>query len=67
MIDNNELIIIVMKKNYIIPYTESVAFNAGSICDISAGAGTSTGGTTVGGGTLGGGGEVPGGISIDPQ
>jgi len=56
-----------MKKNYIIPYTESVTFNAGSICDVSAGAGTSTGGTTVGGGTLGGGGEVPGGISIDPQ
>lgn len=28
-----------MKRNYIIPATESVAFRAGSICDASAGTG----------------------------
>lgn len=46
-----------MKKTYIIPSTESVAFHAGSICDIS-----------VGGGTLGGGGETNTGGSpiVDP-
>ena len=49
-----------MKKNYIIPNTNSVAFHAGSIC------GTSAGGMSVGGGTLGGGGEAPG-SSIDPM
>lgn len=53
-----------MKRNYIIPITESVAFHAGSICDASAGGGSST--MNVGGGTLGGGGEVPGGTTIDP-
>lgn len=54
-----------MKKNYIIPYTESVTFNAGSICDISAGAGTS--GINIGGNTnLGTGGDATG-QTIDPQ
>lgn len=48
-----------MKKNYIIPNTESVVFYAGSICSASAGAG----GTNVGGGTLTGGGQ---GENIDP-
>lgn len=50
-----------MKRNYIIPTTESIAFHAGSICDASAGAG----GTNVGGGTLGGGTEYSG-IEPDP-
>ncbi len=51
-----------MKKNYIIPSTQSVAFNAGFICQ-SASPAT---GMNVGGGTLGGGSEVPGGTTIDP-
>lgn len=46
-----------MKKNYIIPNTESVAFHAGSICEVS-----------VGGGTLNSGGESGGGSPIvDPM
>ena len=52
-----------MKRNYIIPTTESVAFYAGSIC---AASGEAASGTNVTGGTLGGGGEVPGGTTIDP-
>lgn len=52
-----------MKRNYIIPTTESIAFHAGSICDASPG----TSGMNIGGNTdLTGGGEVPGG-SIDPM
>ena len=52
-----------MKKNYIMPSIESVAFYAGTICNASAGAGTDT--MTVGGGVLGGGGESGG--EIIPQ
>ena len=51
-----------MKKNYIIPNTETAAMQAGFIC---AGSPAATG-MNVGGGTLGGGGEVPGGSTIDP-
>ena len=51
-----------MKRNYIIPNTESVAFQAGFICQSASPAS----GMNVGGGTLGGGGEVPGGSPIDP-
>ena len=40
-----------MKRNYIIPTTESIAFHAGSICDASAGAGTMTITGPVGGGS----------------
>ena len=36
-----------MKKNYIIPSIESVAFHAGSICDVSPG----TGGRSISGNT----------------
>ena len=53
----------IMKKNYIMPSIESVAFYAGTICNASAGAGTDT--MTVGGGVLGGGGESGG--EIIPQ
>ena len=53
-----------MKKNYIIPNTESVAFQAGFICQVASPAP----GMSVGGGTLSGGGEAPGGGSaIDPM
>ena len=52
-----------MKRNYIIPNTESVAFRAGFICQSASPAS----GMNVGGGTLGGGGEVPGGTTIDPM
>lgn len=52
-----------MRRNYIIPTTESMAFHAGSICDGSAGAGT----TQVTGNALEGGGQVPGGTNIDPM
>jgi hypothetical protein len=51
-----------MKRNYIIPNTESVAFRAGFICQSASPASC----MNVGGGTLGGGGEVPGGTTIDP-
>jgi len=51
-----------MKRTYIIPTTESMAFYAGSICDASGDAGTQ-----VTGNALGGGGEVPGGTTIDPM
>lgn len=51
-----------MKKNYIIPNTETAAMQAGFIC-VTASPAT---GMNVGGGTLGGGGEVPGGSTIDP-
>jgi hypothetical protein len=49
-----------MKRNYIIPNTASVAFQAGFICQAASPAS----GTSVGGGTLSGGGEYPG---IDPD
>ena len=49
-----------MKKNYIIPSIESIAFHAGSICDASAcGSGTSISGNSG----LGSGGQ---GDNIDP-
>lgn len=51
-----------MKKNYIIPNTETAAMQAGFICQTASPAT----GMNVGGGTLGGGGEVPGGSTIDP-
>jgi len=41
-----------MKKNYIIPNTESVAFHAGSLCDVSAGgSGLNINGPAIGGGS----------------
>ena len=52
-----------MKKNYIIPNTETAAMQAGFICQTTSPAAS---GMNVGGGTLGGGGEVPGGTTIDP-
>jgi hypothetical protein len=52
-----------MKKNYIIPNTETAAMQAGFICQ----AASPTSGFNIGGGTLGGGGEVPGSSPIDPM
>jgi len=43
-----------MKRNYIIPTTESIAFHAGSICDASAGAGQNVNTNLPGLGTGGG-------------
>jgi len=54
-----------MKKNYILPSTTAVAFQAGFICNAASPAADS--GVNIGGGTLGGGTEVPGGTSIDPM
>jgi len=51
-----------MKRNYIIPTTESMAFYAGSICS-----GSGDAGTQVTGNALEGGGQVPGGSAIDPM
>ena len=47
---------------YISIISESVAIQAGFICQAASPAA----GMTVGGGTLGGGGQVPGGTTIDP-
>lgn len=53
-----------MKKNYIIPSTESIAFHAGPICETSPG----TSGMNIGGGTLGGGGDAGNSSTpIDPM
>lgn len=52
-----------MKKNYIIPTTETAAMQTGFICQAASPAS----GLNIGGGTLGGGTEVPGGSSIDPM
>lgn len=43
-----------MKRNYIIPTTESVAFYAGSICDASGASGTNVNTNLPGMGTGGG-------------
>lgn len=53
-----------MKKNYIIPTTETAAMQTGFICQAASPAAS---GLNIGGGTLGGGTEVPGGSSIDPM
>lgn len=58
----NDKMLNIMKRHYIIPNTESVAIQAGFICQAASPAA----GMTVGGGTLGGGGQVPGGTTIDP-
>ena len=47
-----------MKRNYIIPTTESVAFYAGSICDASAGASGTNVNTNLPGMGTGGGHEI---------
>lgn len=52
-----------MKRNYIIPTTESIAFHAGSICSGSGDAGMNVGGNTFSGDVV----EVPGGTTIDPM
>ena len=53
-----------MKKNYIIPNTNSVAFQAAFICQAASPAA----GMTIGGGTLGGGGDAGNsGSPIDPM
>jgi hypothetical protein len=50
----------IMKKQYILPSTTTVAFNVGLICAGSPGAGTK-----IVGNALGGGGEAPG--TIEPM